>query len=232
MSKQNKMFTGILGRYMKDHEVRNNMWDKSQMGTCNNVLGTTNQLLIDQCILGELKEHHKNLAVAYHDYQKAYDKIKHDWMIRVYNWIGLPQEVIGIISNLMSKWRTRLEINRDGKKENSRWINIKRNFLQGDSYSPVGFCCTEIPAAMLLEETKGYSIGNPGERDTKRTHSLFIDDLMVCKENHEELKKANEVIVKASSDIGAMYGVNKCAEIVCKRGKMVKVEGQMYWKRE
>ena len=29
---------------------------------------------------------------------------------------------------------------------------LKRGFLQGDTYSPVRFCCMEIPFMMLLEE--------------------------------------------------------------------------------
>ena len=52
-------------------------------------------------------------------------------------------------------------------------------FLQGDSYSPVGFCISEIPICKLLEESKGYQMGKPGNRDLKRTNSLFLDDLKV-----------------------------------------------------
>ncbi|CAB4045676.1 Hypothetical predicted protein, partial [Paramuricea clavata] len=59
----------------------------------------------------------------------------------------------------------------------------------------------------------------------KRTHSMFIDDLKVCQENHQKLEVANETIVKASMDTGACYGVKKCAEIVLMNGKMVKGDG-------
>ena len=52
----------------------------------------------------------------------------------------------------------------------------KKGFLQGDTY-PVGFCCTEIPVMMFLEESDGYKMGPPFKREIKRTHSLFIDDL-------------------------------------------------------
>ena len=39
------------------------------------------------------------------------------------------------------------------------------------------------------------------------------------------MEAANEIIVKASDDTGAVYGVKKCAEIVFRRGKMTKGEG-------
>ena len=97
--------------------------------------------------------------------------------------------------------------------------------MQGDSYSPVGFCLIEVPIAMLLDESEGYKLGQPGRECIKRTHSLFIDDLKVYQENHHKMEIANETIVKVSMDIGVCYGVKKCAEIVIKEGKMVKGEG-------
>ena len=125
----------------------------------------------------------------------------------------------------MEGWKTRLEVTDKGKVKTSRWIKIRKGFLQGDSYSPVGFCLTEVPIAMMLEETDEYKMGQPGERDLSRTHSFFIDDLKVYQENQQKLEIVNEMIVKVSMDTGACYGVKKCAEVISKNGKMVKGEG-------
>ena len=122
------------------------------------------------------------LAVTFYDYQKAYDKVHYDWMVRVYEWIGIPTVVISLLRELMNKWRTRLGLWKDGEKCVSRWIDIECGFLQGDGYSPVGFCITEIPVAKLLEQSKGYRMGEPGKRDISRTHCLFVDDLKVYQE--------------------------------------------------
>ena len=62
-------------------------------------------------------------------------------------------------------------------------------------------------------------------RVVKRTHSLFVDDLKVYQESHKALKIVNEIIVQASHDTGACYGVSKCAEIIYQNGKMVRGEG-------
>ena len=86
------------------------------------VLGTIDQLIIDRCIMEEVGLYHRDLEVAFYDYKKVYDKVHHDWMIRVYGWIGIPKEVIQLISQLMSKWRTRLEIWNEGEKITSRWF--------------------------------------------------------------------------------------------------------------
>ena len=70
-------------------------------------------------------------------------------------------------------------------------------FLQSDSYSPVGFSISEIPVCKLLRKLTGYRMGQPGKRDVKCTHILFVDDLKVYQESHETLKDVNEMIVQA-----------------------------------
>ena len=67
--------------------------------------------------------------------------------------------------------------NTSGGQKWEQWIDIKKGFLQGDTYSPVGFLCTEIPATMLLEESDGYPMGSPSKREIERSRSLIIDDL-------------------------------------------------------
>ena len=107
----------------------------------------------------------------------------------------------------------------------SGWIDIMCGFLQGDSYSPVGFCISEIPVWKLLQQSKGYRMGAPGNQSISLAHSLFINDLKKYQESHEIIKEVNEIIFQASLDTRACYGVAKCAEIVFERGKMVRGEG-------
>ena len=110
---------------------------------------------------GEKNQHvilhinNKNLAVAFYDFQN--DTVRHDWMQRVYRWMGIPDKVLKVLKVMMERWRRRFELN-DGRNTIivNGWINIKRGFLQVDSYSPVGFCLTEVPIAMILDETDGY----------------------------------------------------------------------------
>ena len=66
-------------------------------------MGTVDQLIIDRCIMEEVKQHHRNLSVAFYNYKKAYDKVRHYWMIRVYEWIRIPKSVIKLIKELMRK---------------------------------------------------------------------------------------------------------------------------------
>ena len=167
-----KVFTGMIGNYMKEHAERNNIWGRSQLETCSGVLVTVDQLIIDNAIMDEVRNQEKNLAVAFYDsFQKAYDMVRHDWMTRVYQWMGVPDKVVNVIVKLMEGRKTRLEVTEDGKVLTSRKINIRKGFLQGDSYSPVGLCLTEIPILMLIEEMDRYTMGQRDKESVKRTHS-------------------------------------------------------------
>ena len=119
--------------------MANDIWDEGQLGAMEGVLGTIDQLIIDRCIMEEVGQYHRNLVVAFYDYKKAYGKVHHNWMIQVYDWTGIPKQVIQLIEQLMSKWMTRSEIWNEGEKMTSRWIEISCGFLQGDSYRRWGF---------------------------------------------------------------------------------------------
>ena len=98
--------------------------------------------------MDKVRNQQRNLAVAFYDYQKAYDMVGHDWMIKVYQWMRVPQKIVNVIVKLMEGWKTRLEVTEDGKVLTSRKIN-----------SLVEFCLTEVPISMLIEETDGYTMG-------------------------------------------------------------------------
>ena len=146
-----KIFTGMIGNYMQEHAARNDILDKSQLGTCSRVLGTVDQLIIDRAIMDEVKGQQRNLAVAFYDYQKAYDMVRHDWMIRVYQWMGAPEKLIEFVKELMKRWKTKLEVTENKKQIVSRLSNVTRGFLQGDSFSP-----------MLVQGSDGYKWGKVG----------------------------------------------------------------------
>ena len=121
-----KIFTGMIGNFMKEHAERNKIWDRRQLGTCSGVLGTLDQLTIDNVIMEEVRNQQRNLAAAFYDYQKAYDMVRQDWMTRVYKWMRVPEKVVNFILELMEGWKTRLEVTEDGKVLTSRKINIKK----------------------------------------------------------------------------------------------------------
>ena len=147
-----------------------------------------------------------------------------EWMDMVFEWMGFHGSVCKLLQCLRHGWKTRLEVFHNGEVQKSRVIRFYRGFLQGDSWSPVGFCLTEVPLSMMLEKTRGYTMGEPGQRNVKLTHNLFIDDLKTYQNSHNTQKMVNEVLVRISMDTGAQYGVKKCAEAVYERGVLMNGE--------
>ena len=127
-------------------------------------------------------------------------------MLPVYKWIKkptIPQTVISLLKELMGRWKTRLEISRRGEKWERQWINILCWFLQGDSYSAVGFCICEIPIAVLFEESKKYLIREAGNRAVSWTNNFFVNNLKVYQQSHRLLKEVNKTIAQESLYIGS-----------------------------
>ena len=74
-----KIMTGVVAKYVREHTMENEVCNEGQLGTVEGVLGTVDQLIIERCIMEEVKQYHRNLAaVAFYDYKKAYDKVHYD----------------------------------------------------------------------------------------------------------------------------------------------------------
>jgi len=71
----------------------------------------------------------------------------------------------------------------------------------------------------LNKLNKGYEVHTT---KTKASHLLDMDDLKVKKgKREEELHKEMQVFRTFSDDIHMEFGMDKCAKIVLKRGKLV-----------
>ena len=123
--------------------------------------------------------------------------------------MGVPEKVVNIIVKLMEGWKTRLEVIEDGKGLTNRKINIRKGFLQRDSYSPVGACLMEVPISMLIDETDWYTMRRRDKGRVKRIQNLFIDDLEIFQESHRKLEVVNKMIVQVSMDTGPCYALHK-----------------------
>ena len=44
--------------------------------------------------------------------------------------------------------------------------------------------------AKLIEQSRGYGMGEPGMRNVNRRHNFFVDDLKVYQESHNLLKES------------------------------------------
>jgi len=78
--------------------------------------------------------------MAWIDYQKAFDRVPHSWIIKSLELIGINNKVISFTKKVMSYWRTRMCLHTEKKLIETEDINIKCGVFQGDSLSPLLFC--------------------------------------------------------------------------------------------
>ena len=98
-----------------------------------------------------------------------------------------------------------------------------RGIFQGDSLSPLLFVSAMIPLTHILRKSKpGYEFSGSGE---KINHLLYMDDLKLYSKNEKELDSLIQTVRVFSQDIRMEFGIDKCATIVLKRGKLVKSDG-------
>ena len=69
------------------------------------------------------------------------------------------------------------------------------------------FSCKILPR-ILIEQTDQYTMGQK-DRKSKKTHSLFVDELKIYQESPQKLEVLHGMIMKASIDIGVCYEVKK-----------------------
>ena len=72
-----------MNKFLQDHFQRNNIITTEQAGGKKEVLGCLEQLLKYKIILEEITENCHSLITMWLDYQNAFDRIPHKWLIKV-----------------------------------------------------------------------------------------------------------------------------------------------------
>ena len=212
-----KLMTGIIADSMYEFFVENDVLPVEQKGCRRNSRGTKDQLLIDKMVLADCKRKHKNLAMAWVDYKKAYDMVSHSWIIESLKMAQVAENIITFLRKSMVNLKTELT----SCGETLGLVDIKRGIFQGDSLSPLIFTVCMVPLTETLQDAKaGYTLG-----DEKINQLFFMDDLKVYGKDKAQIESLVSTVQLISQDIGMEFGIKKCGVVVLKRGKLCKSEG-------
>ena len=189
-----------------------------QKGCCRGSKGCKDQLLVSKAIQ-ECKSRKKNVSMAWVDYQKAFGSVPHSWIIISLELIGINNVIIPFTKKAMSYWKTSMHLLIEGKIIETEDLEIQCGIFHGDLLSPLLFCIN------LIALTERVNKSNTGYEEhmtkTKVSHLLYMDDLKLVGKTEEELQKQMQVVRTYSDDIHMEFGLDKCAEIVLKTGKLV-----------
>ena len=100
---------------------------------------------------------------------------------------------------------------------------ILNEVLQEDSLSSLVFVLALIPLSLILRKVKSaYEFSGI---KVKINHLLFMDDLKLYSCNEKELGSLVQAIRIFSKDVELEFGIEKCAMLMIKKGKIVKSVG-------
>jgi len=78
----------------------------------------------------------KKLCTAWIDYQNAFDRVPHKWIIKSLEFIRTNNKVISFTKKVMSYWsywRTRMSLHTENKLIETEYIKIKCGIFRGGS---------------------------------------------------------------------------------------------------
>jgi hypothetical protein len=157
--------------------------------------------------------------MAWNDYQKAFDRVPHSWIIKSLQLIGINNKVISFTKKVMLHWRTRMCLHAEQKLIQKEDIKIKCVILQKDSLSPLLLCICLIP---LTEQLNRLNTGyEEHTTKTKISHLLYVDDLKLIAKSEEEFQRQIQTVKNFSDDIHMEFGLEKCAKVTLKTGKLI-----------
>ena len=162
------------------------------------------------------------------DFEKAFDTVSWDYLIRVMKLFNFGSSIISWIKIFHKNITT--TINQDGNL--SRWFKNGRGCRQGDPISPYLFLlCAEILAIKLRgnNQIKGIRIGN-----TMHLISQFADDTSLFLDG---TKKSLETTLnelkdfKEMSGLSVNYSKSQVIWIGCKRNSLEKLvdDAELVW---
>ena len=80
-----------------------------------------------------------------------------------------------------------------------------------------------IPLTLVLRKVKvGYDLGNG---NGVINHLLFMDDIKVYGKNQNQVDTLVQTIRVVTTDMRMEFGINKCAMLIMKRGRLTHLEG-------
>jgi hypothetical protein len=109
--------------------------------------------------------------MAWIDYQKAFDRVPHSWIIKSLELIGINNKVIAFTKEVITYWKTLMRPHAENRLIETEDIKIQCGIFQGDSLSPPLFCICLIA---LTEQLNRLNTGYEEHTRRQNFHTFFI----------------------------------------------------------
>lgn len=162
-----------------------------------NGFGTRDALFGYQVLLQRCWDMNQSVYVCFIDYEKAFDRVRHDKLMKILCDIGLDNTDLTIIKNLYWQQKARVQVDYTLSEE----INIMRGVRQGCILSPLLF---NIYAEAIFTE----ALDNMGEGIVVNGHPInnlrYADDTILLASSFNDLQR----LLQRVDSVSASYGLN------------------------
>ena len=152
------------------------------------------------------KKKGKKLYLCFVDYQKAFDRVKHDKLTEVMKKAGIPELERRLIINLY--WHQHASVRWEG--EVSRNFKVERGVRQGCIISPLLFnLYSEFMIKEAMEGREGVNIGGNNITDLR-----YADDAVLVADRIGKMQRMIDRLSETCSVYGMEINVKKTKIII------------------
>ena len=113
----------VIAEQIYRHLNQQKLLAEEQKGCRKRSRGTNDLLYIDRTVIREVKSWKKNLAMAWIDYKKTYEKVPHLWIKECLDQFGVAENIKTLLVNSTEKWRIMLRAGNSELQE----VDIKQD---------------------------------------------------------------------------------------------------------
>ena len=147
------------------------------------------------------------LAVLNLDFEKAFDRVSHQYLFEVLRKMGFPAGFVARVGLLYSAIRSRILVN--GFVSNA--VDVRCGVRQGCPLSPLLFICAIEPLAQVLRrDARITGLGIPGSGGQEVRCALYMDDVTVLCTDAPSLDRTVDRTVWFGEASGARLNADKC----------------------
>lgn len=176
-------------------------------------LGTREALFAVQVLFQRCRDVNCDIYVCFIDYQKAFDRVKHDKLMSILELVGLDDKDLRIIENIYFNQSAAVKIEDQLTEE----IKIERGVRQGCVLSPLLFnVYSEYVMNLSLDDVDEGILIN-GER---LNNIRYADDTIVFADSLEGLQSLITRIANFSKEYGLDFNIKKTKYMVISKNNI------------
>lgn len=209
MSHMLKIFLKIIHRRI--YKTCEEQISSTQFGF-RNAFGTREALFSIQVLFQRCRDVNCEIYACFIDYQKAFDRVKHQKMVEILKGIGLDDKDLRIIVNLY--WNQSASVRLD--RENTEEVDILRGVRQGCILSPLIFniYSEHIFKEALDDVEAGVSLNGKWINNIR-----YADDTVIFADSQDSLQLLIDRVTTTSSEYGLDVNHQKTKTMVISKNR-------------